>query len=346
MRPRRTALLALIVALVTAAASQHAAAQDKRPLLFVDSIEMPTLSDPQVSPDGKQILFVMEKPDWKNNRRVGHIYRINVDGSNQVQLTFGERGESSPRWSPDGKTIAFTARRDPDTNNQIYLLEADGGEARRLTNHGAAPSDLTWAPDGKAIWFAANDAKSADEKEKDRLQDDVYTFEETNFKQRHLWTADLTGQTKKITDGDFSVTSYELSNDGKKIAMSRAPSPLLEHSRFAEVWVSDADGTNAKQLTKNEVGEGNPSLSPDNSTVCFHFRHQRQVRHLLQRQAVPDSGGRRHAADVAAERDVRGRECGLVGGWQVALRVCQHGCAQRVAACRRGDRADDAAHER
>jgi dipeptidyl aminopeptidase/acylaminoacyl peptidase len=269
MRPHRLALIALVAALVMPAASQHVLAQGKRAISFIDSMEMPTLSDPQVSPDGKQILFVMEKPDWKNNRRVGHIYRVNVDGSNQVQLTFGERGESGPRWSPDGKTIAFTARRDPDTNNQIYLLEADGGEARRLTNHGAAPSDLTWAPDGKTIWFAANDAKSADEKEKDRVQDDVYTFEETNFKHRHLWTTDLTGTTKKITEGDFSVTSYELSHDGTKIAMSRAPSPLLEHSRFGEVWVSDADGSNARQLTKNEVAEGNPSLSPDNSTVVF-----------------------------------------------------------------------------
>ncbi len=230
---------------------------------------MPTLSDPQVSPDGKQVLFVMDKPDWKNNRRVGHIHRINADGSNQVQLTFGERGESNPRWSPDGKTIAFTARRDPDANNQIYLLETDAGEARRLTNHGAAPNDLTWDPDGKSIWFAASDAKSADEREKERLQDDVYTFEETNFKQRHVWVTDLTGKTKKITDGDFNVTSFDLSNDGKKLVTVRSTSPLLEHSRFAEVWISDADGSSAKALTKNEVVEGNASLSPDGSTVVF-----------------------------------------------------------------------------
>jgi Tol biopolymer transport system component len=200
MRPRHAALLLLVSALLLAG-SHALGAQDKRPLSFVDSIEMPFVTDPQVSPDGKQILFVMDKPDWKNNRRVGHIYRINADGTNQVQLTFGERGESSPRWSPDGKTIAFTARRDPDSNNQIYLLEADGGEARRLTTHGAAPNDLTWTPDGTSIYFAATDAKTADEREKDRLQDDVYAFEETNFKQRHVWVTDLLGKTKKITDG-------------------------------------------------------------------------------------------------------------------------------------------------
>ncbi|HYU78511.1 MAG TPA: hypothetical protein VEK56_05975, partial [Vicinamibacterales bacterium] len=269
MRVARLNFAILAGVFLVAGAADRLVAQDKRPLSFVDAIEVPSISDPRLSPDGKQIVFVMDAADWKNNRRVKHLYRINADGSNQLQLTFGERGESSPRWSPDGRTIAFIARRDSDTNDQIYLLDIDGGEARRLTNHSASPESPSWSPDGKFIWFAANDAKSADEREKERVRDDVYSFEETNFKQQHLWTTDLHGTTKKITEGDFSVTSYELSRDGKKIVMMRAPSPLLEHSRFAEVWVSDADGTNAKQLTKNEFGESGPSLSPDNATVAF-----------------------------------------------------------------------------
>src|SRR6185436_1755050 len=126
-------------------------AQEKRGRTFVDSLEQAVVGDPQLSPDGKQILFTIDRADWKQNRRLGHIYRINADGTGQVQLTFGERGENGARWSPDGKTIAFTTRRDPDTVNQIYLLSVDGGEARRLTNHPTAPGNLTWAPDGKTI---------------------------------------------------------------------------------------------------------------------------------------------------------------------------------------------------
>jgi dipeptidyl aminopeptidase/acylaminoacyl peptidase len=267
MRHRQTSLL--IILMVAVAVPLGVSAQGKRALTFVDTIEMPVISDPQLSPDGKQVLFVMDKPDWKANRRISHIYRVNADGTGQVQLTFGERGESSPRWSPDGKSIAFVARRDPDTNNQIYVLETDGGEARRLTTHGTAPADLTWARDGKSIWFLATDAKSAEEREKDRLQDDVYAFEETNYKQRHLWTTDLAGATKKITDGDFSVTSYEVSEDGARIVMHRAPSPLMEHARLGEVWVSDSSGANAQQLTKNQNSESGAALSPDNSTVVF-----------------------------------------------------------------------------
>jgi Tol biopolymer transport system component len=182
------------------------ATEGKRGRTFVDALEQQIVGDPQLSPDGKQLLFTIDRADWKQNRRLGHIYRINADGTGQVQLTFGERGETSPRWSPDGKTIAFTTRRDPDTVNQIYLLNVEGGEARRLTNHPTAPGNLTWAPDGKTIAFGAADDKTADEKEKDRVRDDVYSFEENNFKQRHPWTTDLDGKTMRITEGDWNIS--------------------------------------------------------------------------------------------------------------------------------------------
>jgi dipeptidyl aminopeptidase/acylaminoacyl peptidase len=260
--------LPVTVLVVLLAASLHA--QDLRPMSFVDIIELPAIQDPQLSPDGTEVLFVMDRPDWKANKRVGHIYRINVDGTRQTQLTFGERGESSPRWSPDGRTVAFVARRDGDEEDQIYLLHVDGGEARRLTTHPTAPGNLTWSRDGKSIFFAASDAKSDAEKERDRLKDDVYAFEETNFKQRHLWRTDLDGKATKITDGDFSVSEYALSPDGSRLATSRAPSPLLEFSHLREVWITAPDGTGATQLTSgNRVNESGLAISPDNTQVMF-----------------------------------------------------------------------------
>lgn len=257
------------VAVAVMLLSGGAEAQERRPLGVVDLIQLPALSDPQLSPDGSTILFVMDGPDWKANRRVGHIYRIKADGTDQVQLTFGERGESSPRWSPDGRRIAFLARRGDDAHNQIYVLDADGGEARRVTAHASAPGDLTWSPDSRLVFFTAANAPSAAAKEKKRLQDDVFAFEETNFEQEHLWVTDLDGKTTQMTFGDYSVTDYTLSADGSAIAMTRAPSPLLEHMRFSEVWVMEANGGNATRLTTNEVAESEPIVSPTGRDVLF-----------------------------------------------------------------------------
>ena len=243
-------------------------AQSKRAMSFVDVLDMPLLQDPQLSPDGKQVAFVMFRSDWRANRAVSHIYRVNADGSGQMQLTFGERGESSPRWSPSGGALAFLARRDSDTGNQIYLLDGLGGEARRLTTHATALFAMQWSPDGQSIYFVAADSRSSEERERDRLQDDVYVFEQ-NFQQRHLWVTDLAGKSRRVTEGEWSVLGFEVSADGRKVAMTRAPSPLPEHNAQGEVWVMNSDGGEARRLTTNEVLETDAALSPDNATVVF-----------------------------------------------------------------------------
>src|SRR5262249_23732724 len=163
------------------------------------------------------------------------------------QLTSGADGENDPRWSPDGKTIAFTAKRGDSEGAQIFLLAVDGGEARQLTAHGAAASNLSWTPDGSAIYFKPAHPKTSDDTARERVKDDVYAYDE-NYKQTHLWKATVAtkGETR-ITDGDFSVTDYELSDDGRRIVYLRAPTPLLGSGDQSEVWIANADGSNAVQ---------------------------------------------------------------------------------------------------
>lgn len=268
LNPRAALPIVLTVAAIIVSAAS-ARAQAPRAMSFVDSLDMPAVLDPQLSPDGRAVLFVIDKPDWKANKRVGHIFRVDAKGGVHVQLTFGERGESSPRWSPDGKSIAFLTRREGDEHNQIYLFDTDGGEARRVTKHPTAPTNITWSTDGKQLWFLAGNEPTADAKEKKKVQDDVYSFDENNFEQRHLWTTTLEGKTTKVTDGAFSVSQYEVSEKGTRVAMIRTVSPLLEHMSTGEVWLSDADGKNATRLTTNDVAESGPMLSPDGSTLLF-----------------------------------------------------------------------------
>ncbi|HET9985067.1 MAG TPA: S9 family peptidase [Longimicrobiales bacterium] len=263
-----TRALAAVVVVVLGSASGLLAQQQKT-MRVVDLIEIPGLSDPQLSPDGRSLLYVRSEADWKANKRIPHVWRADVATGRSLQLTNGEKGESGARWSPDGKWIAFTAKRGEDEEGQIWLLPADGGEAKRLTKHATSPSDLTWAPDGSALYFVADEPKSKEQKEREKLKDDVYGFDE-NYQQPHLWKVAVPGgEETRITSGDYAVTGYELSRDGRKIVLNRAPNPLLGYADRSEVWVMDADGKNAAQLTKNGQAEGGPQLSPDNAQVLF-----------------------------------------------------------------------------
>ncbi len=267
MRGRAWTLVPLL-AVATLAGAGSVLAQAPRPMTLVDLAELPRVLDAQIAPDGRAVSYVLTGPDWNANRAVGHIWRQNLAGGPPVQLTRGETGETTARWSPDGRTLLFLARGAEGTT-QLFVISADGGVPKPLTTHATAVAAPAWAPDGSVIYFTASDPKTADERERDRRRDDVYAFDE-DFKQRHLWRVRVAdGAEQRLTEGPFSVTGYRLSRDGRVIVQHRAPSPLAADSFRSEIWITSADGGDARALTSNRVEEAEAELSPDGTGVLF-----------------------------------------------------------------------------
>jgi dipeptidyl aminopeptidase/acylaminoacyl peptidase len=242
-------------------------AQTRTPLTFTGLTAIQRLNVPQLSPDGKTLVYFLGNADWKADRFVYHLWRQPLEGGTPAQITFSEGGDipapGSLRWSPDGRTLLFMR------DGQIYLIAADGGEPRALTHHATSVSSPSWTPDGTAVYFLSTDPQTAGEKERDRLRDDLYALDE-NYKQSQLWKIVVsTGGETQITAGNSSVLEYRLSTDGTRVAFHRAPTPMNSDQYRGEVWVMDADGGNAHQITHNMVDESNAELSPDNSQVLF-----------------------------------------------------------------------------
>ena len=248
-----------------AVAALPATADTPRPMTLVDLAELPRVLDPQLSSDGRFVTYLLSHADWKADRPIWNLWRQNTEGGAPEPLTAGAPGEipGTTRISPDARTILFAR------SGQLNLMPAAGGDARPLTHHPTGVSAPAWTPDGTAVYFLATDPVSDPERERDRLRDDVYAVDR-NFRQRHLWKVTLTsGAEERITSGPFSVLSYHLSRDGRRVAFERAPSPLVADLPQAEVWLMDANGANARALTANGVSEEEPELAPDNSRVLF-----------------------------------------------------------------------------
>ena len=263
--------------------------QAKRPMGLVDLLNIPRVGDPQLSPDGRAIIFWLSTPDWSANRRVARLWRINIDGTGLRQISKEPGPPPNARWSPDGKTIAYLS------GGSVWVMPAAGGTPRQVSKR-TGVSELAWHPGGAFIYFLANDAPTEAELRRQRARGDVVVLDE--LRARHLWRmAVASGAETRVTNGTDYIFAFKISGNGERIIISRRPTRLPADSDKMELWNIAADGSAPIQLTKNVVPEEEGDLAPDGSQVLFVARanHREEPYYNANLFLVPAKGGRARA---------------------------------------------------
>src|SRR5258708_3084521 len=153
-RKKMSLILLVVLAIATALSAQTA----KHPLKLDDLARFRNVSDPQLSPDGEWIAYTVSTIDAKEDKSSTHIWMVGYDGKNDRQITFSTDSEGSPRWSPDGKYLAFTSSRPGKAKgSQVWLLDRSGGEAYQLTELKGRLQGYEWSPDSKRLALVIGD---------------------------------------------------------------------------------------------------------------------------------------------------------------------------------------------
>jgi dipeptidyl aminopeptidase/acylaminoacyl peptidase len=248
-----------------------------------DVYELTGVGDPRISPDGSRVAYAVSTADRESEDYRSAIWVTPLAGSEEpTRFTFGEKRDGSPRWSPDGRWLAFVSNRgDEKAKGQIYVLPAHGGEARKLTELKESAADVVWSPDSTRLAFTSRVPDEAYEEEDERKRKPrrfTRLFQKLDSvgwiadRRAHVFVADLEGgETRQITDGDCEDGAPAWSPDGKRLVFSATRGERWDTELISRLYVVDAEGGEPTQLTGDEGSYETPAFSPDGSRIAYRF---------------------------------------------------------------------------
>ena len=258
----------------------------KRAITFEDYIALKAVSDPQLSPDGKWVAYTVSTPSLQDNRNVARIWVIAVATGRSRQLTAGPGSDRQPRWSPDGKTLAFISTREGGA--QVWLLPIGGGDARKVSTLADGASDPLWLPDGSGV-LVVSDVKWPASQEIDQ-RNGAYPSEARIWtglmwrhwddfragKRQHLFRVDVaTGKATDLTPVDHDVPTIAtggdgdvaVSPDGKDILVAMHGDTSVADNTNVDIFA--VDGATVRPITTSPGADNNPRFSPDGKWLAY-----------------------------------------------------------------------------
>jgi len=276
-----------------------------RAITVDDVFEIRAVGDPQIAEDGKWVAYTVSTMSLKEDKTETRIWMAPAGGGDAVVMTAEKESSSHPRWSPDGKFLAFLSKRG-EGKTQVWLLNRMGGEAQKLTDTIQDVDDFAWSPDSKRLVLILQDPTpeeldEAKAKEKDKpgsggREDkdakpkkpktpppfviDRYRFKTDTVgyldrRRTHLYVFDVaTKAVVQITSGDFDDEQPAWSPDGKLLAFrSNRSTPDPDRTYDSNIWVVSTDnadkGAHLTQVTTNPGSDGWPAWSPDGKWITY-----------------------------------------------------------------------------